>query len=689
MLKTNLKITLGSDDFKKIISESNIFIDKTLFLKAIIESGEEAILITRPRRWGKSLNMSMLEKFFSIEVDSQGNRKPKEECENRKLFKGGEIYFGGSKGKKVLKGLNIAKIDNGKYLADQGQFPVIFISFKDVIGDSYQVVESKIRTKISNLFKTHKYLKFSNTIDDSDKNLIQKYIEKKSDRAELESSLLTLSSLLKQHFNQKTYILVDEYDKPINYFLEASLTENKKERDKVRELITSIISSCGKSNKNLEKIILTGILDSLKKESGSGFNNVIVHSIDNDTDFSKYYGFSEEEVKLALRQIGEGLENKGLESKLSEIKEWYNGYNVPIIKDGAETEIQVYNPWSVMNHLSKLTTNSSQSPKSYWVKSGVFSLLEYLSKLKLEKGLLDKLKKLSAGLKISFNLSDNFYLLQNLDSEAIKEKLLAYLLLHNGYINKINGSYVIPNNEVLGYFRENVVPVWAEKLLADIGIDKSDFNNIFEELNESFEKDNFIKKFNQLLIEKTASGKRSESDFQSLIVAITTIYETVKPSESKYKVLSKSSVTRGRMDSIFYPVNNFKGPVIIHEYKKLDNIKDGEPDKKSEEALWQILEKNYLSDPLARKKVDSDKHNWDRIKIRGIVFIKDEVHDKWSIVSKEADLYLKAAENLKEFFLSDLLSKDNLAKIKEAGIDSLIKDSESNSLIIKYLSKKS
>ncbi len=212
------KMRTGTDDFKTLLLNSDVFIDKSLMIKELLEDSGEVILITRPRRWGKSLNMDMLRRFFEIEADEKGKPLPLEQKINNKLFLGGTVDLG-IKGERTLKPL---KINSNEYaMVQQGNYPVISINFKDVKGSSYQEIESGIRNQVIQLFANHYYLKHYLTqdiglLDSVQKAKLERYFTEELTKEDLKYSLRFLSEILYKHFNQKVYILIDEYDTPIN-----------------------------------------------------------------------------------------------------------------------------------------------------------------------------------------------------------------------------------------------------------------------------------------------------------------------------------------------------------------------------------------------------------------------------------------------------------------------------------------
>ncbi|MCC8371959.1 MAG: AAA family ATPase, partial [Rickettsia endosymbiont of Pseudomimeciton antennatum] len=212
------RMFVGTDDFYDLLINSDIFVDKSLMIKELLEDSGKVTLITRPRRWGKSLNMDMVRRFVEVEVDEHGQPLPQEQRVNYKLFAGGKVDLGFDETKE-LKPLKIASV--AKAMKRQGQFPVILISFKGVRGSSYEEIESKISYQVIKLFSNYRYLKRyvsekEYLLEEAEKKQLTRYFSGEFNKVELENSLKFLSDLLFKHFNQKVYILIDEYDTPIN-----------------------------------------------------------------------------------------------------------------------------------------------------------------------------------------------------------------------------------------------------------------------------------------------------------------------------------------------------------------------------------------------------------------------------------------------------------------------------------------
>ena len=312
------KIPIGIDNFYKLVDENYYFADKTLFIKDIIKESSQVLLIPRPRRFGKSLNMSMLRYFFT-------NKNAEK---NRELFNG----------LKLEKETEIMKL--------QGKYPLIYISFKDVKELSWKNCYSKTTLLISNLFNEFEYLLNSDKLNKKTKNQFEKIWMKEAEQSDYEESLKFLCELLYNYHGVRPIILIDEYDQPI---ISAYMNNFYKEGI---SFYRNILSTVLKDNEYLEKAVLTGILRVAKESIFSGLNNLYVDSI--LTNQFNYFGLSEEEVLEALKYYERDYE-------IQEVKEWYNGYTFG--------KNLVYNPWSIINFIK------ADELKSFWVNTSTNDLI--------------------------------------------------------------------------------------------------------------------------------------------------------------------------------------------------------------------------------------------------------------------------------------------------------------------------
>jgi hypothetical protein len=352
------KMFVGTDDFKTLLLNSNVFVDKSLMIKELLEDNGAVTLITRPRRWGKSINMDMVRRFLEIELDTEGNPLPLEERVNYKLFVGGEVDSGFGETKE-LKALKIASITNA--MKRQGQSPVIFITFKSVEGSSYHDIKQGVKSQLRKLFQSHRYLANSDKLASDERADFNHYLFEEVTLDNIKNSLAILSHLLYKHYNRKPWVLIDEYDTPINSAYRWFGT-NEAEFQKVLEIFRGIMKSTFKKETGdqelpVERGVITGILRIAKAELFSGLNNVSEYSL-LDEPFAKVYGFTEAEVEELLTKVP-------LDTSPEKIKDWYNGY-----KFGGEI---IYNPWSIMRCLA-----SKGKLDHYWIDSGGTGWIDHI-----------------------------------------------------------------------------------------------------------------------------------------------------------------------------------------------------------------------------------------------------------------------------------------------------------------------
>ena len=316
MQQTRLPLPVGTTDFKRICRE-NYYVDKTLLIKDLLDEKVSNILFTRPRRFGKTLNMDMLRTFFE-----------KTDADTSSYFKDKAIWQQGE-----------------GYTQQQGQYPVIFLSLKDIKAQDWETSYELLKMIISSEYSRHMELQAGNEISQQDKDFYEKIVNKNANKADYMLSLQILSRMLYQHYKKAPVIIIDEYDTPIqegfvnNYYNEAI------------EFIRNFFSAALKDNLYITMSIMTGILRVAKESIFSGLNNIRVDSVLDDT-FSGCFGFTEGEVKLITQYYN-------VTEKLAEIKSWYDGYRF------GSTEI--YNPWSVINYITsscKAITYRSQTSKN-------------------------------------------------------------------------------------------------------------------------------------------------------------------------------------------------------------------------------------------------------------------------------------------------------------------------------------
>ena len=398
------KLPIGISDFKEIIENNYYYFDKTKFIENILEDGSKVKLFTRPRRFGKTLNISMLKYFFDI----------KNKDENRKLFENLEI-------------------SKSEYFEKQGNFFVISISFKNYDAESWESGFNTIKNEIKLLYNEFYLIRDNlNQSDLADFDAIWL----KKDNADWINSLFNLTRYLYEISGKKVVVLIDEYDQPI---IDSYIKGNY---EKCIAFFKAFYGKVLKDNNYLEMGILTGILRVAKENVFSGLNNLEVHTILDD-EFTEYFGIMENEVEKSL-------EDFDLEYELNDVQKWYNGY----LFGGKK----VYNPWSIINFLNR------GNLKSYWVNTSGNGLIKlYLQKLKND--VFDDFSKLLNKESILKRINNNMTF-ENLKTNFGKN--IWNLFFHSGYLTladkydvmKKNASIKIPNKEILEMFSEMFIEIY-------------------------------------------------------------------------------------------------------------------------------------------------------------------------------------------------------------------------------------
>ena len=386
-----LKLPVGIDSFEKIRRNNFYYIDKTKLIEQLVETGGEVTLFTRPRRFGKTLNMSMLKSFFEIGTD-------------KTLFDG--LYISGN-----------------KELCDDhmGKYPVIFLSFKGVEGLEFASAKRMLCTIIDREIDRHYYLKTSDALTDEDRTLFTKMLHGQADN--IEDSIRMLSQLLYKHYGQKAVILIDEYDVPLD-----KAFQNGYYKEMV-SLIRGLFGQALKTNEFLQFAVLTGCLRVSKESIFTGLNNFEINSIV-DIDHDEQFGFTDDEVMKLLLDYDRS-------ERYPDVKEWYDGYHFG--------NADIYCPWDVINFAKKLVSDPSARPSAFWINSSGNDMVKRFVD-KADQTTRDEIEKLVAGgfvekqlrLDLTYDEIDNT--IDNLWS----------VLFTTGYLTKI-GEVKVPDSESYAY----------------------------------------------------------------------------------------------------------------------------------------------------------------------------------------------------------------------------------------------
>ncbi len=509
-------IGVGIEDFKKIIEEDCYYFDKTNYIEELLKDKTEIKLFTRPRRFGKTLNMTTLKYFFDV----------KNAEENRKLFK--DLY-----------------IEKSEYFKEQGQYPVIFITMKDLKKNTWEQMNFAVKSLISNLYNEFEYIR--EKLNEKDLIEFEKIWFKKED-GDYDNSLRLLSEYLYNYYQKKVVLLIDEYDNPLivanqnGYYKEAI------------NFYRNLYSSALKTNSNLKMGVLTGIVQVAKEGIFSGLNNVKTYNILGDK-FETFFGLSEEEVENALKYFGMTYE-------IEEVKKWYDGYKFGNAK--------VYNPWSIINYLS------DRGLQAYWVNTSDNALIYD----NLKNSTVDVFKDLEAlfeGKAIKKEISPFFTF-----EELSKFDGIWQLMVYNGYL-KINeklsnDEYMIkiPNYEIQTFFKKGFI----DKFL----VSGNYFNPMMDALLDGDIEEFERRLQNIFLVNISFYDLKGEKVYHSLFLGMLIWLR------DKYEVKSNGERGHGRYDAMLIPLDKIK-PAYIFEFKVSKTIKG--LTAKAEEALEQIKEKQY------------------------------------------------------------------------------------------------
>ncbi|CAG9332574.1 unnamed protein product [Blepharisma stoltei] len=711
------KFSRSTIDLKGLVDRKNIFIDKTLFIKEILNDGSEAIMFTRPRRWGKTFNMHMLKTFLHPDQNADGSFK------NLYVFTGGHDNVD-LENLDETRCLNIMTVDNGKYREYAGTIPTIFLTFshiseptkheksefdyylrgiKNAIHSAYwscKEIYCQYLLRLVRNYYTY-ILRTECDIEIPDKLVLEsKVIELElalpfwlvqftrfinhPDEIDLNNALIYLVTLFIEFYGTKPYVLIDEYDGPINKVINI---EVKREILICMRAIFQPVIKDGIA----KKVILTGIYEIGKTDMLSGLNSLISYTIQNDTNYANCFGFTESEVSDLLDNILFAETEEDLIEQKELIKEWYNGYNIGIHK--------IYNPWSIMNCLGAAAQKSQNPLQPYWINSGGFNQLillfdkvENYDKLfeLMNTGYLIFEEEIENQIELNYNENDSDYNKSNTFDDFLA------ILLHAGYLTKASADkanpnsyrYIIPNKEVKKSFYTSLLTSWMKKKMSQNKIDKSKPIEFIQFLEDGKSLQNLFQE--KVLDKMNDFTDKTEEDFKLLIGSIFRI-ALLEMKCPTYKMHAESAnVHEKKLDHIFLPIKNESSTVIIHEYKKLDSASHEQAQERVDDALWQIYAKKYMEIGLNLYDDIHHKHFKNFI-IRGIVFYKLGLGDVWSILIKEHKITVDMAKKLNYLFSSQdggvlpnhsLLSGENSnreAKINARGtlcssLDSLIEN---------------
>lgn len=527
-------LPVGISDYVRAQSEY-YYVDKTLLIKEFLDQRPLVSLFTRPRRFGKTLNMDMLRVFFEkTETNTSGY------FTDKAIWKCGE-----------------------EYRAHQGKYPVIFLTFKDVKFDTWEATLEKIRAILQEEYGRHQELAGSEKLSDYEKEYFSRILDGTANEVALTSALERLSKMLAVHYGVAPVIIIDEYDTPIQEGYSKDFYEE------IIGFMRNFFSGAFKDNRNLSYGFLTGILRIAQESIFSGLNNLTVNSV-MDEEYDRYFGFTGEEVRRMLAYYG-------VSEKEGELKDWYDGYLF-----GRE---EIYNPWSVINYISRGCV-----PQAYWANSGKNEILEDVLKITIDD-ITEKLYSLLQGERVIARIDQNVVYRSLAEDPAN----VYSLLLVAGYLKaprkelQADGSYLcevsIPNREIAAVYKSEIL----SHLLQIGAVTRTTANRIAESLyaNDHIKLQKAMAEYMDKTISFYDAG--AEGFYHGLVLGLVALMD------NQYKIKSNRESGDGRYDISLIPREK-RYPGMIMELKWKKNLDEENLAGLAEEAFAQIDEKGYEAD---------------------------------------------------------------------------------------------
>ena len=522
-------LPIGIEDFKEVIDSGYYFVDKTLMIKDLIVNKVKVGLFTRPRRFGKTLNMSMIQRFFEKTDES-----------NAYLF----------------DGLKISEFP--ECMQYQGQYPVISLSLKSMKQGSYKDAFHMFKVLIAREYDRHKDILKSGKISDSERDLFHSILDQKAEDAFYLDSIKFLSDIMVKYYNKNVIILIDEYDVPLeNAFYQGFCTD-------MVNLIRSVFESALKTNPSLDRAFLTGCLRVSKESIFTGLNNLDIFTIISPM-FTDSFGFTPDEITDILKYYK-------LEDKANEIKDWYDGYLF--------SDTQIYNPWSTINHIKNLTVNPNYPCKPYWSNTSSNEIVKRLIEESNDR-MKNAIEELINGTPVKAQIYEDItYGTIDVNSEYIWS-----FLLFTGYLkvtayetigDETYYEMVIPNTEVKSIYK-NTIRAWFEKK-----INTDSRTDILEAILKAD-----AEKLEDLLctwmVNTISCFDEQENYYHGFVTGLVSGF-------NGYMVVSNRESGNGRFDLVVKQRSKWNYAAIL-EFKIVD--KYNQMTKACEDALKQIEEKDY------------------------------------------------------------------------------------------------
>ncbi|WP_130862494.1 AAA family ATPase [Bacilliculturomica massiliensis] len=537
-------LPIGVDSFEDLITNGYYYVDKTGLIKDLLDLGGKVNLFTRPRRFGKTLNMTMLRSFFEIPKDESAAEKQRE----------------------LFSGLNIARAGE-TYTAQMGRYPVIFLTLKSGKQNSWELARASLYNEIEKEFGRHSGVVLSSELDEASREQYRRIMQKERREEDYLQSLQFLSACLESAYGSKTIILIDEYDVP----LESAYAEGYYKE--MADFIRSLFESALKSNESLAFAALTGCLRITKESIFTGLNNLEIFSVAS-YGYAEHFGFTPKEVEEALRFYGK-------EAYFPEVKEWYDGYLF------GDTE--VYNPWSVVNHLKQMTIKEDIRPKAYWANTSGNTIVRTLIE-KADAGVRAEIEELMAGGAVEKPVHEDI----TYDEVDKDINNLWNFLYFTGYLTKeserrdeedtVYATLRVPNREVRTIYKDHIQNWFESELLEQSGVKKLYAATL------SGDAGTMEGEIGGLLRRSISYMDSREAFYHGVIMGL---YSNL----AGYTMESNREWGDGRPDLVLLPESIRETAIILELKWTEDPLK---LEARCDEAVTQIREKNYCRDLALR-----------------------------------------------------------------------------------------
>ncbi len=527
-------LPIGIDDFKKLRENNFLYIDKTLLIKELLDNRSEVSLFTRPRRFGKTLELSMLRYYFEA-----GDKADEKVTDNRALFDGLKILEAGD-----------------KYTKHLCQYPVISISLKSARQPDFEKAFVMLKRQIAEEFRRHKYV--ADNLEGNDERRYHLIMNETDQSTQYLDAIAFLSRILYEYYQKKVIILLDEYDVPLeNAYFNGFY-------DKMADFIRSLFESALKTNSYLEFAIITGCLRITKESIFTGLNNLEIVSVMNN-NYAEYFGFTQDEVESMLSAYG-------IEEKRKEVREWYDGYRF------GKTE--VYNPWSVINYVKAVSADHDAFPRPYWANTSSNSIVRELVE-HADNSVKQEMESLIDGGTIEKPVHEDITY-----GEVYKsEDNLWNFLFFTGYLKKLSERFDgetiyltlgIPNTEIKMIYRNTILD-WFNQ-----SIRKKDFSQMYHALLHQ-ETEILERELSKNLMETISFYDYREDYYHGFLAGLLKMLDG-------YTLKSNRESGLGRSDLLLLSAP-YDGTAVIMELKVADTF--AQLDSSAREALEQIKQKQY------------------------------------------------------------------------------------------------